>query len=114
MAFQIKDDLFDFIGEKKIIGKPIGFDVKKNMITLPIIHLLSKLGQIEGRKMLKKIKNNSVSPKEILHRYGSIDYTLKILDRISNEAEQELNIFPDSNDKRLLLECLNFNLKRTN
>ena len=112
-AFQIKDDLFDFIGDKKVIGKPIGFDVKKNMITLPVIHLMSKLGHAEGRKMLKKIKNNRVNPKEILHNYGSIDYTLKTLDRISNEADQELNIFPDSNEKRLLLECLNFNLNRT-
>ena len=112
MAFQIKDDLFDFIGDKKIIGKPVGFDVKKNMITLPVIHLMSKLSSSESKKILKKMKNNKFNSIEILEKYGSIDYTIDVLNRISKEAHDELNIFPDSNAKTLLLECLKFNLNR--
>ena len=112
IAFQIKDDIFDFIGEKGIIGKPIGFDVKKNMITLPLIHLMSKLGNNEGKKMLRKIKNRKVNTKDVLSQYGSIDYTIKILKKISNEAVGALEIFPDSIEKKYLIECLEFNLKR--
>ncbi len=112
MAFQIKDDLFDFIGDKKVIGKPVGFDVKKNMITLPVIHLMSKLSRSESKKVLKKIKSNKLNPVEILEKHGSIDYTIDTLNRISQEAHDELNIFPDSNAKTLLLECLKFNLNR--
>ena len=42
IAFQIKDDLFDIIGNQDGLGKPTGFDVKRNMLTLPFIHFFSK------------------------------------------------------------------------
>ena len=50
IAFQIRDDLFDIMGKIDDIGKPIGFDVKKNMLTLPLIHIFESVD--------KKEKNN--------------------------------------------------------
>src|SRR5688572_19461304 len=63
MAFQIKDDLFDY-GEAEI-GKPLGIDIKEKKMTLPLIYALSKAGWMEKRKIIGIVKSNNKSPKKI-------------------------------------------------
>ena len=57
MAFQIKDDLFDY-GEDQI-GKPLGIDIKEKKMTLPLIHALSNASSSDKRRILRTIKRNS-------------------------------------------------------
>ena len=53
MAFQVKDDLFDILGNEKTTGKKIGADVKRNMITLPLIYAYKKISKAEYRQVKK-------------------------------------------------------------
>ena len=72
MAFQIKDDLFDILGNENSTGKKIGADVKRNMITLPLIYAYQKINKSENRKIKsilsqkKKTKTDLNDLKEII------------------------------------------------
>ena len=68
MAFQIKDDLFDY-GKKKI-GKPVGIDIKEKKMTLPLIHVLNKSSKSEKRFIINTIKNsnkNKIKVNKLIH-----------------------------------------------
>jgi len=117
VVFQIKDDLFDILGQVDSIGKPIGFDVKKNMFTLPLIYLLSKKTFFEKKKylfnlkkMIRKKRFNDIK-KDIISS-GAIEYTEKLMKKISIEAKRELDIFPSSDYKTMLLEIVDYNIVR--
>tara|TARA_B000000557_G_C20813263_1_gene461487 strand:- start:4178 stop:5155 length:978 start_codon:yes stop_codon:yes gene_type:complete len=117
VVFQIKDDLFDILGQVDSIGKPIGFDVKKNMFTLPLIYLLSKKNFFEKKKylfnlkkMIRKKRFNDIK-KDIISS-GAIEYTEKLMKKISIEAKRELDIFPSSKYKTMLLEIVDYNIVR--
>ena len=56
-AFQIQDDILDFIGKKRIVGKPLGGDIKEKKLTLPIIHSLRAAPSSEASSILKIVKN---------------------------------------------------------
>ena len=117
IVFQIKDDLFDILGQVDSIGKPIGFDVKKNMFTLPLIYLLSKKSYFEKKKylfylkkMIRKKRFNDI--KNDIISSGAIEYTEKLMEKISIEAKRELEIFPSSDYKTMLLEIVDYNIVR--
>ena len=117
IAFQIKDDLFDIVGKVDSIGKPTGFDVKKNMLTLPLIYTLSKLNNLEKKffliklkKLTKKKKINEI--KVMIESYGSIEYTENVMSKISDDAKKELDIFDNSKYKDALYEIVDYNLIR--
>ncbi|HET9485989.1 MAG TPA: polyprenyl synthetase family protein, partial [Chryseosolibacter sp.] len=63
MAFQIKDDLFDY-GEMEI-GKPLGIDIKEKKMTLPLIYALSQSGWLEKRRIISIVKNESEKPRKV-------------------------------------------------
>lgn len=58
IAFQIKDDILDYVGTSKLIGKPLGADIKEK-ITLPLIHALSVADKKDSAKIIKTVKNGS-------------------------------------------------------
>ena len=62
IAFQIKDDLFDF-GDDTSIGKPTGIDIKEKKMTLPLIYALNNCTWLEKRKIINIIKNHNDDPK---------------------------------------------------
>ena len=118
IVFQIKDDLFDIVGKVGSIGKPIGFDVKKNMLTLPLIYTLAQLNNFDKRKFLIKLKRltrqNKLSEiKAMIEGFGSIEYTENIMKKISTEAKQELDIFSETKYKNALYQIVDYNLIRT-
>jgi len=118
IAFQIKDDLFDIVGKIDSIGKPIGFDVKKNMLTLPLIYALSNLNGLNKRNFLIKLKKLTKQKKikqirSMIKDSGGIKYTEDIMCRISKEAKEELDIFPDNIYKRSLIDIVDYNLIRS-
>ena len=118
MAFQIKDDLFDIIGSIDKTGKPTGFDIKKNMLTLPYIYMLSSVTPSKKKELLKKInscikKNEISSLRTIIEVNGGLKYAEKKMKEFSDMAIDQLSIFDDSNVKESLIEITKYNLNRT-
>ncbi|MCF7805794.1 MAG: polyprenyl synthetase family protein [Candidatus Marinimicrobia bacterium] len=117
IAFQIKDDLFEFVGKKSIIGKPVGQDVKENMITLPLLHTVEKLPDKESRKILKTMKRGAKSKqvKEIVRKVannGGVSYARERLREYTEAAIDALEIFPDGQYKQALIDFAEFNMIR--
>jgi octaprenyl-diphosphate synthase len=118
MAFQIKDDLFDY-GEDEI-GKPLGIDIKEKKMTLPLIHALSTTGWLEKRKILGIVKNESSKPKKVkevidfVKASGGIEYANNAMNKFREEALQILNAFPESRYKESLIQLVQFTIERNN
>ena len=117
LVFQIKDDLLDITGNVEGLGKPAGFDLKKNILTLPLIYLFENLPVSEA-KVIKRQLNNHVKKSEIreirklIEKHGGIQFAENQIDRLAKEAQDELNIFSDSVYKDSLLAALKFNSHR--
>jgi len=118
MAFQIKDDLFDY-GEDEI-GKPLGIDIKEKKMTLPLIHSLSKASWLEKRKIIGIVKNDSENSKKVKYvidfvkTSGGIDYANQKMRGYHTEALQVLHTFPDSEYKTSLEDLVQFTIERKN
>jgi octaprenyl-diphosphate synthase len=116
MAFQIKDDLFDY-GEDEI-GKPVGIDIKEKKMTLPLIHALSKAAWLEKRRIIRIVKNESEKPKKVkevidfVKKSGGIEYATTAMNRFYKESLEILNTFPDSKYKTSLLGLVEFTILR--
>lgn len=116
MAFQIKDDLFDY-GTKEI-GKPLGIDIKEKKLTLPLIYSLQHAGWGEKRKIINIVKNKSHKSNKVnevidfVKNSGGIDYAIKVMEQYKDEALQMLQLFPESDYKRSLGELVSFTISR--
>src|SRR5690625_1653518 len=112
IAFQIKDDLFDYGFDN--IGKPTGIDIKEKKLTLPIIYTLNKVDKQKKRKLVQIIKkHNSDKNKvneliEIVKEEGGLEYAEKAMYKYKNEALEILNSFENSEAKECLLELVNY------
>ncbi|HLT79662.1 MAG TPA: polyprenyl synthetase family protein [Cyclobacteriaceae bacterium] len=117
MAFQIKDDLFDY-GEQEI-GKPLGIDIKEKKMTLPLIHALSKAPWLERRKVIRTIRNDSDKPKKVrevidfVRASGGIEYAQEAMRKFHSEALEILDTFPDSVYRNSLRQLVQFTIDRT-
>jgi octaprenyl-diphosphate synthase len=118
MAFQIKDDLFDY-GELEI-GKPVGIDIKEKKMTLPLIYALSKSGWMEKRKIISIVKNDSDKPKKVkeviayVKQSGGIDYAVEKMVEYHKNAIAILRTFPESTYRNSLEQLVQFTIDRTN
>ena len=116
IAFQLKDDLFDY-GNKKI-GKPIGIDLKEKKLTLPIIHVLNKSSKSKKRWLINCIKNHNNDKKvvkeviEFVKESGGIDYTISKLKLFQKQALDSLSGFNDNQYKKSLIQLVNYVIKR--
>lgn len=116
MAFQIKDDLFDY-GTKEI-GKPLGIDIKEKKMTLPLIYALQMASWGQKRKIINIIKNHShVSAKvqeviDFVKQSGGIEYAIKLMGQYKEEALAMLSEFPDSEYKTSLSGMVNYTISR--
>ena len=116
IAFQLKDDLFDY-GNKKI-GKPIGIDLKEKKLTLPIIHVLNKSSKSKKRWLINCIKNHNNDKKvvkeviEFVKESGGIDYTISKLKLFQKQALDSLNSFNDNQYKKSLSQLVNYVIER--
>ena len=116
MAFQIKDDLFDY-GEEEI-GKPVGIDIKEKKMTLPLIYALSKASWLEKKKIIRIVKNESEKSKkvkeviEFVKKSGGIEYAKDAMERYYLQALKLLEDFPESNYKSSLTKLVQFTINR--
>lgn len=117
IAFQIKDDLFDY-GDAEI-GKPLGIDIKEKKMTLPLIYALNQADWNTKRRIINIIKNeseNSNKVKEVINfvkQSGGLEYATKSMQSLVNEAHIILNTFPDNHFRRSLAGLVQFTIERT-
>ena len=100
MAFQIKDDLFDYASEN--VGKPTGNDIKEKKLTLPLIYTLNKTDSATRRKIIYIVKNNNRDKKKVqwvieqVEAAGGIGYAKEKMSDYKREALDILHQFPES------------------
>jgi octaprenyl-diphosphate synthase len=118
MAFQIKDDLFDY-GEDEI-GKPLGIDIKEKKLTLPLIYALSKADWLQRRKILGIVKNENANPKKVkeviafVRQSGGIEYAIQVMNTFHHDALELIRDYPDSTFKESLTQLVQFTIDRHN
>jgi octaprenyl-diphosphate synthase len=118
MAFQIKDDLFDY-GEEEI-GKPLGIDIKEKKMTLPLIYAIAKAGWLEKRRILGIVRNNNNNPKKVkevisfVKESGGIQYANEVMNRYHQEALDLIRNLPESDYKKSLIQLVQFTIERNN
>ena len=118
IAFQIKDDLFDY-NTSKVIGKPVGIDIKEKKMTLPLIHSLNKSSWSEKRKIVSIIKNESHKPAKVqevidfVRGSGGIEHATLVMRQYVQEAEDILETFHESPYKQSLKELVKYTIERT-
>ena len=117
VAFQIKDDILDYEGTMKMIGKPVGGDIKEKKLTLPLIYSLNNVTTKEASRIRKIIKNgsNKQNVKEVIQfvrENGGINYAIERAKSYSDKAKEELSILPDSQSKIALEALVEFVIDR--
>jgi octaprenyl-diphosphate synthase len=116
MAFQIKDDLFDY-GDTKI-GKPTGIDIKEQKMTLPLIYTLNNCNRKEKAWIINSIKNHNKDKKRVnelitlVKSKGGLDYSISKMKEYQQKALTILNKYPDSPYKRSLELMVNYVIER--
>jgi len=104
MAFQIKDDLFDYASEN--IGKPTGNDIKEKKLTLPLIYTLNKVDGPTRRKIIYIVKNQNQDKEKVnwviqkVNEAGGILYATEKMNAYKQEALDILHEFPDSETRQ--------------
>jgi len=116
MAFQIKDDLFDY-GETAI-GKPTGIDIKEQKMTLPLIHALNVASSHEKKWLINSVKRHNTDKKrvrEVIQKVkdlGGLTYATQKMYAFKNEALALLNEYPESDYKSSLELMVNYVIDR--
>lgn len=116
MAFQIKDDLFDYGDDK--IGKPIGIDIKEQKMTLPLIHVLNKSSKSDKAWLINSVKNKNKDKKRVkeviqfVKDNGGLEYAIEKMISFKNEALTLLIKYPESNYKDSLELMVNYVIDR--
>ncbi len=117
IAFQIKDDLFDF-GNDDDIGKPTGIDIKEKKMTLPLIYALNNSTWLEKRKMINIIKNHNEESEQVkkvinfVIEKGGIAYANKVMHRYKEDALAVLNQLPKNPARESLGRLLTYAIER--
>ncbi|MDC1316667.1 polyprenyl synthetase family protein [Flavobacteriaceae bacterium] len=114
IAFQLKDDLFDY-GNRKI-GKPTGIDIKEKKLTLPLIYALNNSSESKKKWLINSVKNsNDYIIKDIISyvtEMGGIDYTQKKINEYYNSAVEDLKYFEDNEFKESLKKLIKYVIER--
>ena len=116
MAFQIKDDLFDY--EEEEIGKPVGIDIREKKMTLPLIHALSRASWLEKRRIIGIIRTESENVSKVreviafVKKSGGIDYAKEIMEKYYHQALAMLADLPESAYKTSLASLVQFTIER--
>jgi octaprenyl-diphosphate synthase len=112
IAFQIKDDLFDYTSQD--VGKPTGNDIKEKKLTLPLIYTLNNVDKETKRKMIYIIKNENTRKSkvqyliDIVEKNGGIEYTNQKMAGYKQEAMDLLYSFPPSDIRDGFKDLVNF------
>jgi octaprenyl-diphosphate synthase len=118
LAFQIKDDIFDY-GTPNDIGKPTGLDIRERKMTLPLIHTLKTADSSIRKELIYIVKNknedsNSIKRAvELVIQSGGINYAHDRMMQLATEALEILKNIPDSPSKKSLIGLVEYTVYRT-
>ena len=116
IAFQLKDDLFDY-GDKKI-GKPVGVDLKEKKLTLPVIYAINNSSKSKKKWLINSIKNHNKNNKVIkevidyVKAVGGLEYSNNKLNLIHQSALNDLKELDESVYKESLIKLINYVIER--
>ncbi len=116
MAFQIKDDLFDY-GTRKI-GKPTGIDIKEQKMTLPLIYTINNCTSNERNWIINSIKRHNKDQRrvkdliELVKNKGGLDYAIQKMKYFQTEALKLIKNYPESHYKDALVMMVNYVIER--
>jgi octaprenyl-diphosphate synthase len=117
MAFQIKDDLFDFV-KGNSTGKPSGIDIKEKKMTLPLIYALNQVSGSQKRKMIQIVKRYNTDPKKVdwliekVVASGGIQYASEKMLEFKNRAIELLREFQENEAREALEQLIEFTIER--
>jgi octaprenyl-diphosphate synthase len=129
IAFQLADDILDYVAQQKNLGKKLGKDLEEGKITMPLIQLLKVALVSEKKEVIKIIQEtagtgnakgvSSSKKKEnlkkitlLFSRYNAIEESFNIARGLVEEAKAELNAFPDCGDKEAIRTMADYTLQR--
>lgn len=118
IAFQIKDDLFDYGSDGDTIGKPTGIDIKEKKMTLPLIYALAKASKSEKNRIIRTIKNHNENKKKVKEvidfviKSGGLDYAKKAMLEYKNKALDILKEFEQNQANKALAELVIYTTER--
>lgn len=116
IAFQIKDDLFDY-GEANV-GKPTGIDIKEKKMTLPLIYTLQHADRETKKEIIYIVKNQNTNKEKVnevighVHQSGGIEYATEKMIEYKNKALTMLDKYPNDETKAALIDLVNFVIDR--
>jgi octaprenyl-diphosphate synthase len=116
IAFQIKDDMFDFGTDD--VGKPLGIDIKEKKVTLPLIYSLNNSKTAIKKEMINLVKNHNDDPQKIariisfVKETGGLEYAESQMKKYQDEAFAILNTFPEGESRSGLEQLVRFTTER--
>ncbi|WP_152285801.1 polyprenyl synthetase family protein [Flavicella marina] len=116
IAFQIKDDLFDYTESN--IGKPTGIDIKEQKMTLPLIHTLNTCSEKDKKWLINSVKKHNKNKKRVkeviafVKANGGIEYTTEKMKDYQSKALSILKDYPESDYKNSLITMINYVVDR--
>lgn len=119
IAFQIRDDILDFVGKEKLFGKQVGADIKEKKITLPLIYALKNADQQKSKEILKALKNTKDQSRvdqiiQFVSQSRGIEYADGVAKNYTQKAINNLEVFPDSELKKSFEDLVLFVTDRKN
>ncbi len=116
MAFQITDDILDFVGSEDTFGKPVGNDLRQGIITLPAIYALKeqKWGPQFAGMISKPVKEEADREAELalVKQSGVLNIAQKQVNQYLEKARQQLALLPDLKERHILAELTDFVQRR--
>jgi octaprenyl-diphosphate synthase len=118
VSFQIIDDLLDFTGDEKVLGKPVFSDLNEGRITLPLIYTMNNDGGMNRKRITEILKEENLSKEtqkeilEIIQSNGALDYTYKKAEEYSFKSREIISQFPESVHREALILIPEFFLTR--
>jgi heptaprenyl diphosphate synthase len=109
MVFQLVDDLLDFLGDERKLGKPVGTDLKEGVYTLPLLHAMGERAEVAE---LVGADHDLTGLVKVLRETGSFDYTRTVVERYASEALREAASLPDIPERRSLEALIAYVVER--
>ena len=117
IAFQIKDDLFDYT-QSKLIGKPTGIDIREQKMTLPLIYTLNTVDKKTRGKIINTVKNHHKNDEKVaeliqlVQETGGLEYAEKVMFEYQKEALMLLESFPENEARKSLQKLVKYVIDR--
>lgn len=119
IAFQLRDDILDYVGKKKLMGKSSGSDLKEKKFTLPLIHALQNSSKKESKEIISIVKNGSYSKSrsivmDFIKEYNGLEYAVNKTREFCSTAKNKISSFESTQTKETLISFTDFIGERLN